>query len=232
MTRIAMWSGPRNLSTAMMYAFGNRSDCIAVDEPLYAAYLAQTGLVHPMQDAILASQPTNAQDALMALNQPQTLQYEKHMTHHMLPTFSRDWLGDVKNAFLIRHPARVIASYQAKRESPTFDDLGFAQQLQLFETFGGVVIDSADIRADPRQMLGKLCDALGILFDEAMLSWPCGPKDFDGVWADHWYGAVHNSTGFSGAEGPLPEVTKENAPLLERALPIYETLSKHCLKPD
>jgi len=95
-----------------------------------------------------------------------------------------------------------------------------------------LVIDSADIRADPRQMLGKLCDALGIPFDEAMLSWPCGPKDFDGVWAEHWYGAVHNSIGFSGAEGPLPEVTKENAPLLERALPIYETLSKHCLKPD
>ncbi len=220
-----MWSGPRNLSTAMMYAFGNRAGCTAIDEPLYAAYLAATGLDHPMRPEILQSQPTEIDAALQALTRPKALQYEKHMTHHLLPEFPRDWINDVSNVYLIRHPARVIASYQVKRENPTLADLGFAQQLSLFEEFGGTVIDSADIRADPNSMLQVLCDALGICFDQAMLSWPMGPKQFDGVWASHWYGAVHQSTGFAGAEGPLPELSGAQAQLLEAALPIYGKLA-------
>ena len=126
-TRIAMWSGPRNLSTAMMYSFAARGDCTVVDEPLYAAYLAKTGVRHPMQDAILRSQPNDANAAISTMLEPIStpFQYQKHMTHHMTDAVPVAWMRDVRNVFLIRHPARVIASYAAKREAPTLDDLGF-----------------------------------------------------------------------------------------------------------
>ena len=226
--RIAMWSGPRNLSTAMMYAFGNRSaGCTAIDEPFYAAYLKATGLDHPMRDDILRSQPNDSDAVIADLADYDGLQYEKHMTHHMLPEFSRDWIADVTNVFLIRHPARVIASYEAKRENPTLSDLGFEQQLHLYETYGGRVVDSADIRKDPKTATQIICEEIGICWDPGMLEWPKGPKPFDGVWASHWYGAVHNSTGIAGQEGPLPEVSKENAPLLARALEIYDAMREH-----
>ncbi len=224
--RIAMWSGPRNLSTAMMYAFGNRGGCTAIDEPFYAAYLAKTGLDHPMRDAILKSQPNNINDAIQALTKPKQLQYEKHMTHHLLPEFPRDWIKDVDNVYLIRHPARVIASYQAKRENPTLADLGFEQQLSLYQEFGGTIIDSADVLATPRDMMGVLCDELGMCFDPGMVSWPKGPKPFDGVWAPHWYNAVHQSTGFTKEEGPLPELTGDALALCRQAMPYFEALSE------
>lgn len=219
-----MWSGPRNLSTAMMYSFGNRDDCTAIDEPFYAAYLAKTGLDHPMRDEILKSQPTDINTAIAGLTQPKGLQYEKHMTHHMLPEFPKGWMSDVQNVYLIRHPARVIASYQAKRENPTLDDLGFTQQLDLFEAFGGTVIDSADILENPQVALEGLCRSLAIGFDDSMLTWPKGPKSFDGIWAAHWYGSVHQSTGFAGTEGPLPRLEGAAADLLAAALPIYQKL--------
>lgn len=230
--RIAVWSGPRNLSTAMMYSFANRSDCTAIDEPFYATYLSETGLNHPMRREILASQSDDPQRVIQSLNSPKTLQYEKHMTHHMTRNVPRDWVRDLLNVFLIRHPARVIASYHVKRENPTFEDLGFEQQAELFDSFGGIVIDSNDIRNDPDSMMRALCRALDIPFEAAMLNWPAGPKPFDGVWAKHWYGAVHASTGFAGREGPLPEVAKENAPLMECALSIYERLHTKRLVPQ
>ena len=220
-----MWSGPRNLSTAMMYAFGHRCGCTAIDEPLYAAYLAETGLDHPMRNAILQSQPNDIHDALQTLTQPKSMQYEKHMTHHLLPDFPRDWIKDVQNVYLIRHPARVIASYAAKRENPTLDDLGFVQQLNLYQEFGGTIIDSDDILAHPKDHLQVLCDELGICFDDNMLHWPQGPKPFDGVWASHWYGSVQKSTGFSIQHKPLPHLTGTHADLLDAALPIYDKLA-------
>ncbi|MCF6444609.1 HAD family hydrolase [Nereida sp. MMG025] len=229
--RIAMWSGPRNLSTTMMYSFASRDDCVVVDEPLYAAYLNITGKSHPKQKAILAAQPTDVETVISACLEPKEapIFYQKHMSHHMLEGFPKGWIEDLTNVFLLRHPARVIASYSAKRERPLFEDLGFAQQLDLFQRFGGIVIDSLDIRAAPEAMLRQLCVSIGIPFDRKMLKWAKGPKPYDGVWASHWYGAVHDSTGFAGPEGPLPKVDMENAPLLERALPIYEKLRKHRL---
>jgi len=135
-----------------------------------------------------------------------------------------DWAKDCVNIHLIRHPARVIASYTAKREAPTFEDLGFGQQTALYDKIGGLVIDSADIRADPEGMLRKLCDAIDLPFDPAMLHWPAGARPEDGIWASHWYGAVHKSTGFAGAEGPLPKLSETDQPLLGQALPYYKTL--------
>lgn len=227
MKRIAMWSGPRNLSTAMMYSFASRADCTAVDEPFYAAYLAASGETHPMQNAILEAQETDPLMVAQACASPNTktpLHYQKHMCHHMLPDFPTEWARDCTNVFLIRHPARVIASYAAKRTKVELGDLGFVQQLEIFEKFGGPVIDSAEIRANPEKMLRLLCAQIDIPFDPAMLSWPTGPKDFDGVWASHWYGSAHASTGFAAPEGALPELPNDSEALLEEALPYYEAL--------
>ena len=231
--RIAMWSGPRNLSTAMMYAFAARGDCAVMDEPFYSAYLAATGLEHPMRDAILAAQPQDPAAVVARLTGPIPGSlphfYQKHMAQHMIPGLPRDWMRKVTNVFLIRHPARVLASFSAKYENPRLEDIGFVQQAELFEQVRGwgqspVVIDSHDIRADPRAALEKLCGAIGLEFTEKMLSWPEGGHADDGVWAPHWYGAVWNSTGFADPEGPLPEVPEELKPVLEAAMPHYERM--------
>lgn len=228
-----MWSGPRNLSTAMMYAFAARGDCAVWDEPLYAAYLTATGVDHPMRDQIIAAGEPDPDRVIARCLGPvpgdKPLFYQKHMTQHMIDGVDRGWIGDVVNVFLIRHPARVIASYDAKRENPTLEDIGFPQQLSLFEQVQAagqkaVVIDSHDIREDPETVLRKLCAAIGLDFDPAMLRWEPGGHPDDGVWAPHWYGAVHKSTGFAGAEGPLPQVPAHLQDVLTQALPIYERL--------
>jgi len=234
--RIAMWSGPRNLSTAMLYAFAARGDCAVWDEPFYAAYLAATGLSHPMAaEVIAAGEPDPQRVATLCtgeIPQSQSLFYQKHMTLHMIPAFDRGFLKDLTNAFLIRHPARVIASYARKRESPTLADLGFIQQSDLFHQVADQtgeappVVDSADIRATPRATLARLCARLNIPYTDRMLSWAPGPKPFDGVWAPHWYDAVHGSTGLGDPEGPLPALTGDLARLCDQALPHYEDLRK------
>jgi hypothetical protein len=224
---LAMWSGPRNLSTALMYSFANRPDFQAIDEPFYACYLTKTGLDHPMGDAVIASQPTDANqviDGLLA--QRDTHYYQKHMTQHMLPDIPRAWIENVTNVFLIRHPNRVLASFSAKYDNPTPDDIGFRQQFELYEHLvqrglSPIVIDSADIRRDPRTYLTKLCTALGIDFMPEMLAWPKGPKPFDGVWAPHWYGAVHTSTGFAQAEGEIPNLASDLQPIAKTCMGYY-----------
>lgn len=228
--KIAMWSGPRNLSTAMMYSFAARGDCAAWDEPFYAAYLAATGIEHPMRAEVLAANVTNPTEIAARCAGPYPAMphfYMKHMAFHMLEGFPLDWAQGCVNVHLIRHPARVVASYGAKREHPTLADIGFAQQVRLFHHLPGPVIDATDIRADPEAMLGKLCAEIALPFDPAMLRWPAGPKPFDGAWAPHWYGSVHASTGFAGAEGPLPELSGEAGALADAALPFYEDLAAH-----
>ncbi|MCE8518589.1 HAD family hydrolase [Ruegeria pomeroyi] len=231
--KIAMWSGPRNLSTAMMYAFGARTDCAVIDEPFYAAYLAMTGLNHPMREEVLAAQPQDPKVVAAALSGPnpgaRPFWYQKHMTQHMIPGIPRDWMRAVRNVFLIRHPARVIASYAEKRENPTLEDIGFQLQAELFDEVSGwggdpVVIDSHDIRENPARMLEQLCDRIGVPWSPHMLSWPRGGHKDDGIWAQHWYGAVWNSTGFAGPEGDLPEVPEALQPVLQAAMPFYERM--------
>jgi hypothetical protein len=231
MMRIAMWSGPRNLSTAMMYSFGARADFAVMDEPFYAPYLAVSGVDHPMRDRILAaheSDPEKIAQACRAEGTPHL--YMKHMPHHMLEGFPMDWARECVNVHLIRHPARVISSYAAKRAAPTLEDIGYPQQAALFDRIGGLVIDSTDIRAHPEGMLRALCSAIKLAFDPAMLRWPAGPRIEDGIWAEHWYGAVHRSTGFAAAEGPLPELDPDQQGLLETAMPIYDRLHRYRLK--
>nr|WP_319947385.1 HAD family hydrolase [uncultured Shimia sp.] len=236
--KIAMWSGPRNLSTAMMYSFGNRTDCAVVDEPFYAAYLALSGLEHPLRAEIMASQPQDPKAvaaSLLGINPDDKSHfYQKHMTHHMIPGVPRDWMRDVVNVFLLRHPARVAASYAIKRENPSLEDLGFRQQSELYDLVEGwgqtpIVIDSHDIRDNPKAMVEKLCDAIGLQFEDNMLSWPEGGHKDDGAWASHWYGSVWNSSGFAGAEGPLPKLSKDLDAVVQQALPHYEKMQANKL---
>lgn len=218
-----------------MYSFASRPDCAVVDEPFYAAYLTLTGLKHPMRDEILASQPVDpkkvAANLVGKIPDSKPIFYQKHMAQHMLAAVPRAWMAECTNVFLIRHPARVVASFSAKYENPTLTDIGFVQQSDLFDrvkVLGGkpIVIDSSDIRQDPERVLKKLCVAIGLNWNASMLSWPKGGNENDGVWAPHWYGSVHASTGFAPAEGPLPELTAARAELAQAALPYFEKLSE------
>ena len=235
-----MWSGPRNLSTAMMRSFGARRDVAEVwDEPFYAAYLAATGKNHPLRAEVLASQPTDWREVAHACAEaqgpPGTVIYQKHMTHHMLPDFGLDWMLAAANVFLIRAPERVAASYAAKREEVALEDIGFVRQAELFAWLADrsgappPVIDAEDIRADPESALRRLCAAIEAPFDRAMLAWPPGPRPSDGVWAAHWYGAVEASTGFSPPDPPPPPLTGALAALAEAARPSYERLRRYAL---
>ena len=206
MTRIAMWSGPRNISTAMMRSWENRSDTFVCDEPFYAYYLYATGLPHPVAGDIIAQGEIDWREVIKTLTgeipQGKTIFYQKQMTHHLLPEVDRRWLSRVTNCFLIRDPREVLTSYLKKNYEPTPHDLGFPQQAEIFEwvqTHVGVtppVLDARDVLENPRHALGCLCDVLGLSFSESMLSWPPGPRMTDGPWAPHWYAEVHSSTSF------------------------------------
>ena len=222
----------------MMYSFGSRDDFAVWDEPYYAAYLAETGLKHPMGEEIIAAGETRADYVSERCTGPipdgKPHFYQKHMTHHMVRGFDRGWIKNVVNVFLIRHPARVVASYAAKRENPILDDIGFRQQAELYDEVreqGGtpIVIDSHDIRENPEEMLAKQCQVIGLSFDPTMLCWQRGGHQGDGVWAKHWYGAVHQSTGFAGAEGPLPHLNDDYEAVAKDAMPFYEKLSSRKL---
>jgi hypothetical protein len=238
--RIAMWSGPRNISTAMMRSFENRPDCGVVDEPFYAAYLARTGLDHPMREAVLASQPQEAAEVVAGLDAMAgtPLIYEKHMTHHMLLGMDLGWIAGRRNAFLIRDPAAVLASYVVKREAVSLADIGVERLRELFEREADrlgrapPVVEGRDVLADPRGTLSALCAALDIGFSEAMLTWRAGARDSDGVWAPAWYDAVERSTGFSPAEErPAPVLSDALRRIADQARPYYDRLAAFSLRP-
>lgn len=232
--RIAMWSGPRNLSTAMMRSFGARADCAVSDEPFYAAYLAATGLDHPMRDEVLASQKQDAEQVAADMLGPvpggRPVWYQKHMSHHMLPGFPLGWMEEVTNVFLLRSPERVLASYAQKRDGVTLADIGFEGQAMLFERVAErtgqapVVVEAEDVRRDPRGTLSALCSAIGLEFDEAMLSWAPGQHKADGVWAPHWYGAIFNSTGFAPPDERAVQLPGHLLDIAEAARPFYERM--------
>ena len=237
--RIAMWSGPRNISTAMMRSFENRPDTSVSDEPLYAAYLGATGHRHPMRDEILASQSTGWGAVVAAMTGPvpggRAVWYQKHMTHHMVPGFGRDWIDKMANAFLLRAPESVLASYVEKRDAVTLEEIGLPQQVELFERVADrlghapPVLDAQDVLRDPRASLTTLCERCGIPFSETMLAWPAGRRPSDGVWAPAWYDKVETSTGFGPARA---EVAFETLPdrlkvIAAAARPLYEKLARY-----
>lgn len=238
---IAMWSGPRNLSTAMMYSFAQRDDCKVIDEPFYAAYLSATGIEHAMHKEIILhgeKNPENVAESCAKEGLELPIFYQKHMTKHMLPSIDRGWIHKVCNVFLIRDPARVIASYHAKQQDPELSDIGVKEQLEIFDIVSQkegeppTVIDSADILAAPEVMLRALCNAIDIEFQPAMLSWSSGPKEYDGVWAPHWYKSVWQSNGFAVPETRSVQVPEHLLGLLETANLYYEQLKEYSIMID
>ena len=240
MIRIAMWSGPRNISTAMMRSWGNRPDTFVCDEPLYAHYLKATGLPHPAADEIIARGETDWRKVVRWLTgdvpQGKSLFYQKHMTHHLLPEIERDWLAGVTNCFLIRDPREVITSYIRKNYEPTALDVGFPQQAEIFDWVRehcGItppVIDARDVLTDPRRMLGQLCDVLRIDFTEAMLSWPPGSRKTDGLWAPYWYAEVFESTGFQPYRPKPDRVPDHLRSVYDECLECYHRLYSNRLQ--
>ncbi|HEY5362691.1 MAG TPA: hypothetical protein VIJ49_00650 [Aestuariivirga sp.] len=235
MTNISMWSGPRNISTAMMYSFAARRDCIALDEPFYGAYLKATGLKHPMASEILAGMECDPQKVATICAAPaaKPIFYQKYMTHHMLPQFDRTFIRSLNNAFLIRSPEKVLASYAKKHDEVSLHAIGFVEQAEIFDEVAQhlghapPVVDGDIHLNNPRASLTQLCAALNIPFDEAMLAWPKGPKSCDGIWAPHWYNAAWNSTGFGAPTLKPLQLPDHLKRIAENARPYYEKLKAH-----
>jgi hypothetical protein len=237
--RIAMWSGPRNISTALMRSWGNRPDTFVIDEPFYAYYLKRTGAAHPGAKEVIVSGETNWRKIVAQLTGPVPndahILYQKQMTHHLLPEIDRDWLGQVTNCFLIRDPAEVIVSYMKKNDEPTLEDLGFVQQTEIFDFVQGEtgsippVVDADDVLRDPKGMLRLLCDAIGVEFTEAMLSWRRGPRPTDGIWAKYWYAEVENSTSFRPYQPRVKEIPERSRGVYEQCYPYYKRLYQYRL---
>lgn len=236
-----MWSCPRTVSTALMRAFENRADTTVCDEPLYACYLAATGLPHPMAAEVIASQAVDWRVVAEQLTGPvpgdRSVFYQKHMAHHLLPEIGREWLERLEHCFLIRDPLELLPSLDDRTPDPRLEDTGFPQQLELFEQVSEStgrtppVVDSRDLLEAPRAVLGLLCESLDIPFDEAMLSWPAGPRSTDGVWAAHWYANVEHSTAFQAPPARARALPVRLEELLEVCRTPYETLHAHRLHP-
>ncbi len=234
--RIAMWSGPRNISTAMMRAWESRADTQVSDEPFYACYLAATGLEHPMRDAVIAAHPTDWQAVARACaaDTEAPVHFQKHMAQHMIAAAPLWWMGACRHAFLIRPPEAVAASFRERWPGMGADDLGFRRQAELFDHVrdltGSIppVVEAEDVLSAPERALGALCAALGVAFDPAMLRWAPGPRDSDGAWGPHWYQRLHRTTGFGPprAAGPVPEGLK---PVVAECRPFYARLKAHKL---
>jgi hypothetical protein len=238
--RIAMWSGPRNLSTAMMRSFGSRADTLVTDEPFYGCFLKDTGLDHPMREDVIESMDCDWRNVMDALRgetpDGSPIWYQKHMWHMMVGPVGYEDFAGFRHAFLIREPERMIASYLKKREAALFDDFGLEKQAEFFEReadrlgHAPPVIDANDVLSHPGGVLSKLCEALDIRWDPAMLSWTPGRRETDGVWAAHWYNAVEKSTGFGEPDKGPVELSDEDRRLAERMHPYYQRLAAHRLR--
>ena len=233
--RIAMWSGPRNLSTAMMRSFGSRSDTFVSDEPFYGCFLKDTGADHPMREEVIAAMDCGWEGVMRSLRGPapdsSPVWYQKHMWHHMTGPIGYEAFDGFTHAFLIREPERMIASYLRKRETAEFEGFGMDRQAEFFEREADrlgrapPVIEANDVLADPEGVLSKLCAALGIPWDRHMLAWEPGRRDTDGPWAAHWYAAVEASTGFGPPEIEPVELPDDARRVADRCRPFYDRLA-------
>lgn len=239
--RIAMWSGPRNLSTAMMRSFGSRGDTFVSDEPFYGCFLKESGADHPMRDDVVAAMDCDWQSVMATLGGDppggEPVWYQKHMWHHMTGPIGHDDFEGFTQAFLIREPERMIASYLRKREVAAFEDFGMDRQAEFFDRecdqlgHAPPVIDANDVLANPAMVLSQLCQALGIGWEPAMLQWRAGRRDTDGPWAPHWYAAVERSTGFGPPELDKVALPDEARRVADRCRPYYERLAAHRIGP-
>jgi hypothetical protein len=241
MLRFAMWSGPRNISTAMMRSWGNRPDTFVCDEPLYAHYLLASGAPHPGADEVIARHETDWRKVVAWLTGPvpegKAIFYQKHMAHHLLPHVDRGWLGRVTSAFLLREPREMLTSLARFIAAPRIEDTGLPQQQEIFDwvrsTTGAAppVLDARDVLDRPEAMLRQLCARLDVAFTPAMLSWPPGPRPSDGVWARHWYAAVYETTSFGPYRPKDEPVPPRLADVLAQADAIYQRLYDQRLRP-
>jgi hypothetical protein len=235
--RVAMWSGPRNISTAMMRSWGNRPDTFVCDEPLYAHYLHVTGREHPGAGEVVAAGETDVKKVVEWLLGPvpggRAVFYQKHMAHHLLGDVPREWLRHVTNCFLIREPREVLTSLVKHVPDATLADTGFPQQAEIFELVERwtgktpPVVDARDVLDNPRRVLGRLCEALELPFTDAMLSWAPGPRETDGVWAKYWYKEVETTTSFrpyKPKDEPVPDRMSDMLQTCERH---YDRLHRH-----
>lgn len=233
-----MWSGPRNISTAMMRSWGARADTVVCDEPLYAHYLWKTGLDHPGAAEVIGAgetDPAKVAEILTTPRPPAAIFYQKHMAHHLLPRMDTSWVDRLTSGFLIREPREMLTSLIDVIPSPEIEETGLPRQLELFEREADrlgrtpPVIDSRDVLENPRGVLAKLCAALSVPFDEAMLSWEPGPRETDGVWAKHWYASVEKSTGFGPYRRKDADVPPRLSGVLAECERLYERLARHKL---
>jgi len=240
MLRLAVWSGPRNISTAMMRSWGNRADTVVVDEPLYAHYLKVTRLPHPGIEEILAHHESDWRKVAEFLTGPipdgKAVFYQKHMSHHLIPEVGRGWLSKLTHVFLIRDPKEMLTSLMKVLPEPRIEDTGLPQQVELFERVRAEtgqtppVFDAKDILDAPEPMLRAMCASVCVPFDPAMLSWPPGPRETDGVWAKHWYAEVEKSTGFKPFKPKDEPVPDRLMPVFDRCAELYGVLSKRRVK--
>jgi len=203
---IAMWSGPRNISTALMRSFENRSDSFVSDEPFYSYFLYKTGLKHPLSDEIIKSGMIDYNEIIKYILGPipssKNIWYQKHMAHHILEGENLEWIKNMRNCLLIRHPSDVIISYSKKYEINSIQQLGYLQQINIYKMLtkevgiSPIIIEAQDLLRNPKMILTQVCKNLRIKFDDKMLSWPSGPRETDGIWGKHWYKQVEASTGF------------------------------------
>ncbi len=241
MTRIAMWSGPRNISTAMMRSWETRPDTYVIDEPFYAHYLQVTGLDHPGAEEVIAVHEADSKAVITLLQrdppQPFNIYYQKHMAHHLLANIDRSWIKDMTNCFLIRDPREMIPSLSHHLDQPQITDTGLPQQVELFESlcdqdFVPPVLDARDVLMNPEGMLKALCQQIGVPFSSDMLAWSAGPRETDGIWAKHWYDQVERSTGFRSwnpSPQPIPDAAQE---LYDACLEPYARLYAHRILPE
>jgi hypothetical protein len=232
-----MWSGPRNLSTALMRSFSSRPDTAVTDEPFYAHYLRATGISHPGRDQVIAAGETDWRKVADVMTGPapggKAVWYQKHMAHHMLPHIDVARLDGLTHAFLLRCPREVILSYTKVHAQMTIDETGLPYQVRLFERAAQrtgqtpAVIDARDVLTDPAGVLAALCERMGIAWTAAMLSWPAGPHPADGPWAPYWYDSVYQSTGFGAytpKDEPVPDHLRD---LVDEAQVLYDELAAH-----
>ena len=239
--RIAMWSGPRNISTAMLRAFENRSDTFVSDEPLYAHYLRETGAPHPGADEIVSRCETDPARVIEGLLGPvpggKEVYYQKHMAHHLLPGMERDWVHRLTNCFLIRDPREMLLSLAKVTPGPELEDTALPQQVELFEEArrrtGTIppVLDAKDVLDDPAGLLARLCERVALDFQPGvMLSWPPGRRGTDGIWAKHWYASVERSSGFEPWSPRTAELDDKLKGVYERCCEPYAFLYEHRLR--